>query len=394
MRGPAPSFRSNRFAGSWLGGLPVPLPEHFVLGFDETRRHTEGRYFAYLFGEWRRGGWQKYYLVTLLLKVPLGTWLLSLLALAAILAAPRFRGDPVSELSILVPLALVLAGISILTDINLGLRYVLPALPFWFLWIARLGRAASPGRLHRWRWLVVGALVWNLLCVVRIHPHHLSYFNELAGGPDAGHRHLLDSNLDWGQDLHALSAWLERDRPGEPVGLAYFGSVDPSILRDRGRGFPFRLAPIGDPGALQLMAVAPGGHLASFLNETWKEMRQASRPLPRALARVPSARLPDRPPGSVLIGDPALRSEMQERLGYAVGPQPGLHAVSVNFVHGYPYRLRDHDGNLWFAAATAFGYFAELEPIAKAGYSIFIYDLTLEDANRLRGALGLEPLPR
>ena len=393
-RGPASSVRRNRFEGTWLGGLPVPLPEHFVLGFDETRRHTEGRYFAYLSGEWRRGGWQKYYLMTLLLKVPLGTWLLSLLALAAALADSRFRGDPVSELAILVPPAVFFLAISLLTDINLGLRYVLPVLPFWFLWISRLGRAGSPGRLQLWRWLVAGAVLWNLLCVVRIHPHHLSYFNELAGGPEAGHRHLLDSNLDWGQDLHALSTWLERHRPGETVGLAYFGSVDPSILRDQGRGFPFRLAPVGDPGALQLMAVAPGGHLASFLSETWREMREASRPLPRALARLPRARLPEQPPGTILIGDPALRSEMQERLGYAVGPQPGLYAVSANFVHGYPYRLRDHDGNLWFAAATAFGYFADLVPIAKAGYSIFIYDLTLEDANRLRGALGLEPLSR
>ena len=108
----------------------------------------------------------------------------------------------------------------------------------------------------------------------------------------------------------------------------------------------------------------------------------------------PSDRLPERPPANVLIADPALRSEMQERLGYAVGPQPGLHAASANFVHGYPYRLRDHDGNLWFASATAFDYFSDLVPIAKAGYSIFLYDLTLEDANRLREALGFEPLPR
>ena len=125
-----------------------------------------------------------------------------------------------------------------------------------------------------------------------------------------------------------------------------------------------------------------------------REMREARRPLPRALARVPRARLPDRPPGNALLGDPALRSEMHEQLGFAVGPQPGLHAVSANFVHGYPYRLRDHDGNLWFAAATAFSYFADLVPIAKAGYSIFLYDLTLEDANRLRETLDLEPLSR
>jgi len=388
----ASSVGDNRFEGSWLGALPVPLPEHFVLGFDSTRRHSEGGYYAYLCGEWRRGGWRKYHLVTLLLKVPLGTWLLTVLALAAILVAPRFRADPVSEAALLMPPAVVLGSVSLLTDINLGLRYVLPVLPFWFLWISRLGRGASSGQ---WlRWVVAGAVLWNLLCVVRIHPNHLAYFNEIAGGPDAGDRYLLDSNLDWGQDLHALSTWLQRHRPGEPVGLAYFGGVDAAILRDQGRGFPFRLAPIADPGALQLMSAAPGGRLAAFLSETWREMREGSRPLPPALASMPRARLPQRPPAALLIGEAGFRAEMQQRLGIAVGPQPGLYAISANFVHGYPYRVRDGEGNLWFAAAKTFGYFADLVPIAKAGYSIFIYDLKLEDANRLRSSLGLPRLPR
>ena len=389
-RGPASDAGYNRFEGTRLGALPVPFPEHFVLGFDSTRRHSEGEYPAYLFGEWRRGAWRKYHLMTLLLKVPLGTWLLTLLALGAALLAPRFRGDSVSECVLsTTPVAFFLA-VSFLTDINLGLRYVLPVLPFWFLWISRLGRSAS----RHWRWLAVGAVLWNLLSVARIHPHQLAYFNEIAGGPDRGHLQLLDSNLDWGQDLHTLSGWLERHRPGEPVGLAYFGGIDPSILRDQGRGFSFRLAPIGDPGALQLMAAAPGGRLESFLAQTWKEMREARRPLPPQLSALPRARLPEQPPGAVLLGDPALRAEMQQRLGYAVGPQPGLYAISANFAHGYPYRIRDHEGNLWFASATAFGYFADLVPIAKAGYSIFLYDLALEDANRLRSSLGLPELPR
>jgi hypothetical protein len=392
VRGTTSSARDNRFEGTWLGALPVPLPEHFVLGFDATRRHSEAGYPAYLFGEWRRGGWRKYQLMTLLLKVPLGTWLLTLLALAAALARPRFRGDPVSECALLIPPAVFLLAVSFLTDINLGLRYVLPVLPFWFLWISRLGRPGSSGQ--RWRWLVVGALVWNLLCVVRVHPHHLSYFNEIAGGPEEGHRYLLDSNLDWGQDLHALSSWLERHRPGEPVGLAYFGGVDASILRYQGRGFPFHLAPPAHPGDLQLIAAAPGGRLATFLTRTWQEMREARRPLPPPLAALPRARHSEIPTGTALLSDPALRSEMRQRLGYAVGPQVGLHAISANFVHGYPYRLRDQEGNLWLANATAYGYFADLVPIAKAGYSIFIYDLTLEDANRLRSSLGLPPLHR
>jgi hypothetical protein len=67
------------------------------------------------------------------------------------------------------------------------------------------------------------------LLSVRHHPHHLAYFNELAGGPSNGHMHLLDSNIDWGQDLRALKQFLDENRIDD-VGLAYFGTVPPSSL--------------------------------------------------------------------------------------------------------------------------------------------------------------------
>ena len=35
-------FRINRFRGTWLGRLPMPLPEHYLLGFDEQKIETEG----------------------------------------------------------------------------------------------------------------------------------------------------------------------------------------------------------------------------------------------------------------------------------------------------------------------------------------------------------------
>ena len=44
----------------------------------------------------------------------------------------------------------------------------------------------------------------------RVHPHYLAYFNEPAGGPRDGYRRLVDSSLDWGQDLTGLSDWMER----------------------------------------------------------------------------------------------------------------------------------------------------------------------------------------
>jgi hypothetical protein len=58
-----------------------------------------------------------------------------------------------------------------------------------------------------------------------IRPHYLAFFNGFAGGPGNGWRHLVDSSLDWGQDLPGLATWLRREaRPGEQVYVAYAGS--------------------------------------------------------------------------------------------------------------------------------------------------------------------------
>jgi hypothetical protein len=97
------------------------------------------------------------------------------------------------------------------------------------------------------RSLVVAACCLALPFSLRFHPHHLAYFNGLAGGPLLGRAHLVDSNLDWGQDLRALKAWLER-RNGEPISnlrLAYFGMLPPRSL-----GIDYTLPPsrVPEPG--------------------------------------------------------------------------------------------------------------------------------------------------
>jgi hypothetical protein len=63
---------------------------------------------------------------------------------------------------------------------------------------------------------------------VAISPHFLAYFNTVSGGPGRGHEYLLDSNIDWGQDLITLRDYMEREGI-DSVDLAYFGRVDPAI---------------------------------------------------------------------------------------------------------------------------------------------------------------------
>jgi len=80
------------------------------------------------------------------------------------------------------------------------------------------------GTASRVRVAVVAVLlaiqVWE---VQRVHPHYLAFFNAAAGGPDAGARYLVDSNLDWGQDLDNLIRYV-RSQGSDKVCIFYFGS--------------------------------------------------------------------------------------------------------------------------------------------------------------------------
>lgn len=75
--------------------------------------------------------------------------------------------------------------------------------------------------------LVAGCLFWSAGSSIYCYPHSLSYFNDFVGGPDNGSDHLVDSNLDWGQDLFFLKKWYDKHPQARPFYLAYFGLVDP-----------------------------------------------------------------------------------------------------------------------------------------------------------------------
>ena len=75
----------------------------------------------------------------------------------------------------------------------------------------------------------LSASPWTVVGAARIHPHYLAYFNQIAGGPRGGARYLLDSNIDWGQDLKGLADYLKKeDMPG-PVYVGYFGHDAPKL---------------------------------------------------------------------------------------------------------------------------------------------------------------------
>src|SRR5207253_6229159 len=89
-------------------------------------------------------------------------------------------------------------------------------------------------------------IAWQVVGTARVGPDQLAYFNELAGGPEGGHRVVVDSSLDWGQDLAGLARWLEA-RGNPEIALAYLGNSDPGASGVRWQPF-FATRPPGAPG--------------------------------------------------------------------------------------------------------------------------------------------------
>ncbi len=74
------------------------------------------------------------------------------------------------------------------------------------------------------------------------------------------------------------------------------------------------------------------------------------------------------------------------------GPVPGWYGIDVNYLHGSSLPAADGNGNWQCFGTSAFRYFLDFKPVATAGYSIFIYHVTPEDANRARRRMGLSEL--
>ncbi len=188
------AWRSARLQplGSWP--VPLPLPRVFVLGVDFSYFVQEqpdlGRGNNYVLGRLNTDGIWYAFPLMLLLKTPLGAF--ALLALAARTRLAREGGaGPAAWL--LLPFAAVTGFYSLLVAPQLGIRYLLPALPFLLIYAARSAASESPGG----RRIAGGLAVWCLLSALSYHPHYMSYFNELIGPRVNAYRFLADSNLDW-----------------------------------------------------------------------------------------------------------------------------------------------------------------------------------------------------
>jgi hypothetical protein len=207
--------------GSWIKGLGSQLG-----------RVAADQHFFFL-GQCASRGWLAYFPVALGIKEPLATLVLAAVGLASCRLGRPLAGR--DALFFLLPGGLYLAAMMV-SGVDLGIRIVLPVLPFLFVLAGRT--ATLPHGLGPT--LAVLGVALTAASSLSTAPRQLAYFNESVGGPRQGHRYLGDSNLDWGQDLKGLRDELAtRGRP--PIYLAYFGTAPPEA-------YGIRYRPL-DPGA-------------------------------------------------------------------------------------------------------------------------------------------------
>lgn len=221
----------NLFAGTWLHSIPVPFPSSFVGGIDLQKLDFEVGQPSYLRGEWRNHGWWYYYLYAMAVKVPLGTILIA--AMSVIMAIRHLRSTRRFNAGLLVlilPPLCIMILVSQQTGLNKHFRYVLPVLPFLFVAMSAVLGRFRPKRIQLYRPAIFALLLWTSCSSLRTCPINLVYFNELAGGPENGARHLLDSNLDWGQGLFALKEWNDARNDKLPLYVSYSGMFDPADI--------------------------------------------------------------------------------------------------------------------------------------------------------------------
>ncbi len=224
---PAMQARVPRLSGvvAWADEHRL-LPNAYLQGFFLTQAKAQKRG-GFLAGRYRTEGWWYYFPFAFLIKTPVP---IIGLFLAGLFLCRTRRGNFLNDDLYAWLTILGFLGPAMTAKLNIGLRHILPVYPFVLL-VAGKTVAELWNAKRRMLQGLLGALC--LLAVVEVawvYPHYLAFFNWFVGGPRHGYEYLVDSSLDWGQDLKGLKRWMDENNVRH-INLSYFGTADPAYYK-------------------------------------------------------------------------------------------------------------------------------------------------------------------
>ncbi len=224
----------------WMADKPILRAySQYSLGLLMVFQRTAGGNTTFFLGEVSSTAWPLYFPIVYIIKTPLALHLLTIIALLFLAwqIKPRKYIQKLfphikkyfAEYAMLVFLA-VYWTLSIKSNLNIGVRHVLPTFPFTYILISgqikRISERIKRKKIAVGFYLLLTILLgWYAFSSLSIFPYYLTYFNELAGGAKNGYKYVTDSNLDWGQDLKRLNKWAE-SKGIEKIKVDYFGGSD------------------------------------------------------------------------------------------------------------------------------------------------------------------------
>lgn len=212
-------------------------------GLIALREHERGGHFSYLLGQFDDHGFLYYFPVAFLVKTPLPLLVLLMTAtIIFLITALRFyrylpprpffkrifktlRNITV-EKWIIISFPIFYFAAAMYNHLNIGIRHLLPIYPFLYIFLAVTLFSINFKNIY----IKIFSLLLIAFFLIEsfiVYPNYLSYFSLLIGGTPQGHKYLLDSNLDWGQDLKKLKKYLDENNIKEPIYLSYFGKASP-----------------------------------------------------------------------------------------------------------------------------------------------------------------------
>jgi Dolichyl-phosphate-mannose-protein mannosyltransferase/Alg9-like mannosyltransferase family len=228
---------------AWLGSRLGWRSHPYLTGLTQFAAHGGGTHPAYLWGDHGSSGWWYYFPFAFTVKTPVAVLIaLALLIGAAIgrLRWKQIREAPLTWFAMLVPIAFY-AVFSAAGHVDIGLRHLLPIYPFFYALLGA-GLAAVP-RLASRRPSLVGTVLLSVIVMaaavesLAAYPYYTAFFNVLVEGPKNGPKYLVDSNIDWGQDLKRLGRFSAEH--GSPrMCVMYFGTAPDWYYVPRAGNFP------------------------------------------------------------------------------------------------------------------------------------------------------------
>jgi hypothetical protein len=217
------------------------LPPAYLEGLSYILQASDS-WSAFLCGMYSRDGWWWFFPFAFLIKTPIASLLLFFFSFFTLLIWKCFpnwlvtnfavrRSPSLYDLSPLFILGGVYGLACLFTHLDIGLRYLTPLYPVLFV-LAGANVFWLLAKNAFFKISLVALLVGTVSESLAAWPNYLAFFNQLAGRPRNRYQYLVDSSLDWGQDLPGLHQWLEknvRTGNGTPVYLSYFGTGDPQF---------------------------------------------------------------------------------------------------------------------------------------------------------------------